>query len=554
MKKTLLCALALFIASCAPQAAVPQQPAPVEVLPDSLDGRAWLEREAKVASSLGAGPLQIAATDFGTDGDRIGAFVAIPNDQCLLAYARGSFGIEDLDLYAYADDGATLAIDEATDPHPAIVICPPHPARAYIAARIAQGRGIVALGVQSVTPFAVAAVGQALGARGRPGEEIGRAEAWPGLDERVAERRRALGGEWEEVRRVAVPADARASTHVSAELEPGGCLDVLVLPTDELHGLDVTVLDDEGRIAARAATWGRDRSSLVCTSIKTTVSVELRPRAGHGLAAVVLSRSATFGEHELDSAIPVHQIGSTLDVAGARAERAKQLRELGYPSATTVGHGRAEVGRKTSFNVDLPEGCARVDVIGGKPITGLVVDLFDASGKLLAGADGGNSPFLFVCGSGGKGRIDIEATSRSGPFAVELRSERISPPPLKAHPLAASRLLRHLGARAPLNAGAARDARVVSVDATSSKRLELSLPQGRCVDVIAALDAGGRGLELRLFGAEGAEIAKSRGATLGTARACGTSEVRAVQAELRLEAGEAAALVLVRPVAIVPGR
>lgn len=549
MKRWLGWALFSAAIGCAPSAQPAQSAGEVQLLDDALDGRRWLERDAKTATSLGAGPLRIAATEFGTDGDRIGAFFHIPSDQCLLAYARGSFGIEDLDLYAYADDGATLAIDEASDPHPALVICPPHPMRVYVAARIAHGRGIVALGVHTVSTSAVGPIGQALGARGRPGEEIGRAEAWPGLDERIAERRKSLGGQWEELRRAAVPLDARAPTHVSAELDPGQCLDVLVLPTEELVGLDVTVLDADGRIATRAAIWGRDRTSVVCASMKTPLSVELRPRAGHGLAAVVLSRSSTFNQHELAGSVPITQIGSNLDIGRAREQRAKALRELGYRKATAVGSGKAEVGRKTSFGVDLPEGCARIDVIGGKPITGLHVDLWDAEGKLLAAADGDSAPFVFVCGQGGRGRIDVEATSRPGPFAIELRSEPVTPAHLRAQPIAASRLLRHLATRARITASAAADAQPFSLDATSSKSFDVPLGPGRCVDVIAALDAGGSGLELRVLDADGSEVSLGRGHALATTRACAHGRSPGMKAELRLDAGKANALVLVRPVA-----
>ncbi len=204
----------------------PPNPRELTVLTDRLDGSKWLAHDAELAMSLGAGPLKVAVADVGGDGDRIGGFVAIPSEQCVLAYARGSQGIEDLDLYAYGDDGTILAADEAADPQPAVVICPPHPTRAYFVARIVAGRGIVAVGVHALAPSTAAQVGKALGARGRPGEELGRIEAWPGLEEKVSQHRRIIGAHWEETRRVAVQADARAPTRLSALLDAGRCLDV----------------------------------------------------------------------------------------------------------------------------------------------------------------------------------------------------------------------------------------------------------------------------------------------------------------------------------------
>jgi hypothetical protein len=551
--------VAAVLAACAPASRAPAKAATgsgdVTVSADPLDGRRWLDRDAATAVSLGAGPLRVAATDVGSDGDRVGTFVAIPNDQCLLAYARGSYGVDDLDLYAYADDGTTLAADEASDPHPAIVICPPHPGRAYVVARVAQGHGIVAVGVHSVSTGAIGPVGKALGARGRPGEETGRVEAWPGLDERVAERRRAIGGRWEEVRRVAVPADARAPTRVTAPLEPGRCLDVLVLPGEELQQLDMVLYDGDGRIVARGAPSGRDRVAVVCTHVETTVGVELRAHAGQGLAAVVLARTPVGGEGELAGSVDIHRIGATLDVAAARGERAKSLHGLGFGDAVAVGAGTADVGRRASFPIDLPEGCARIDLVGGRPIAGLLADLWDPAGSLVARGDGSDAPTLWACGKGGKGRIDVEATSRPGPFAIDLRKDRAAPPILVAHPLAAGRLLSYLDARAPITAGAAGDARAIALDATSLKTFDLSIPEGRCVDVIAALDAGGAGIDLRLVDPRAGEQALTRGRSLASARTCATTGgARSIQAELRLDAGKTDALVLTRPVAITPGR
>ena len=90
-----LAALASTLAACGhgpPKS--PTKPAAVQVVPGQLDGRRWLSEEAALAESLGAGPLQIAVTDVAGDGDRVGGFVALPADTCVLAYARGSRGIE----------------------------------------------------------------------------------------------------------------------------------------------------------------------------------------------------------------------------------------------------------------------------------------------------------------------------------------------------------------------------------------------------------------------------------------------------------------------------
>jgi hypothetical protein len=311
-----------------------------------LDGSKWLGHDAEVAVSLGAGPLEVAVTEVGGDGDRVGGFVTLPADQCVLGYARGSQGIEDLDLYAYGDDGTILAADEATDPQPALVICPPHPARAYFAARIVAGRGVVAIGIHALAPSVAAQVGRALGARGRPGEELGRIEAWPGLDEKVNQHRRGIGAHWDEVRRVAVQVDARAPTRISVSLEGGRCLDVYVVPSEEFGQLDLAILDGDDRVLVRSAAIGRDRTAIVCSPVQTALSVELRPHTGQGLCAIVLGRSAAGAEREIAGSFYVARVAPQSDLAIERAQRAKPLRALGYGDATTIATGTADVGRR----------------------------------------------------------------------------------------------------------------------------------------------------------------------------------------------------------------
>ncbi len=551
-KRALWLAMLLALAACrraGPAAANdPSAPKSLTVIQAHLDGPRWLAHDAEVAVSLGAGPLQVAVADIAGDGDRVGGFVAVPVDQCVLAYARGSQGIEDLDLYAYGDDGTTLAADEATDPQPAVVVCPPHPARAYFVARVAAGRGVVAIGVHALPPNAAAQVGKALGARGRPGEELGRIEAWPGLDEKVSDHRKLIGARWEEVRRVAVQADARAATRISASLDGGRCLDVYVVPGEEFAQLDVTVMDSDDRVLVRAPSVGHDRNAIICSPVQTLLSIELRPHAGQGLCAIVLARGAAGAEREIAGPVYVHRIAPTSDLSIERAQRAKPLKALGYTDPTSVGTGTADVGRRLSFALSLPEGCARIDVIGGRPLAGLVADVWDASGSLVATALSGDGPTLFACGKAGRGRIDVEALSRPGPFAIELLRERAAIAGLVAHPLAAGRVLAALDARSdPVTTGVASDAKTLALDPTSIKTFDLLVPDGRCGDVVAALDVGGSGLDMRLVDSQsGEESSLSRGRLIVDAHVCAAGRARALRGELRLGAGKADALVVMR--------
>jgi hypothetical protein len=184
------CGGASMGASARPQARVA---APV-VLARGLDAEPLLHDASTRATEAGAGPVSIVATGEVTERERFGAFVEIPEAVCLLAYARGSGSVEDLDLAAFSDDGTPAAVDDAPDPHPTLLLCPPHPSRVYLAAVAASGEGLVAVGAQLV-PVAIAPVlGKVMNAHGTRAASSRAAEAWPGLDDHVRRHENAIGG------------------------------------------------------------------------------------------------------------------------------------------------------------------------------------------------------------------------------------------------------------------------------------------------------------------------------------------------------------------------
>jgi hypothetical protein len=219
--KRLAVTFALALVGCAsgggaPALRVPGAPLPApRVIPGNLDAHILFGDLPARAAHLGAGPVSIVASSEAVEGERVGAFVDVPRDLCLLAYARASRSIDDVDLAAFADEGEPIASDEAPDSHPTILFCPPHPERVYLAAHTASGEGLVGIGAQLVAPDRAVEVGRAVGARGALGQGARPAEAWPGLDDHARAHREALGGRWEEFRKVAVTVDARAPSFVS---------------------------------------------------------------------------------------------------------------------------------------------------------------------------------------------------------------------------------------------------------------------------------------------------------------------------------------------------
>ena len=528
----------------------PLGPRALKVLPDRVEGNALLQNDSALAARAGAGPLQILGADMVAEGDRVGGFVEIPEGECMLAFARATPTVGDVDLFAYDDEGSTFSTDEAADVKATILVCPPHPRRLYLVARVMSGAGAVSVGVQSVPAAAADAVAQAVGARGRPGEESGRLESWPGLEAKIRTHRAALGGRWDDVRRSAMPVGSRAATRLTVSVEPGRCTDVLVVPSDELGSLEVVAEDAGGRIIARARERGMDRTLVLCAASLAEVSVAMRARGSQGLVAVVVGRSAVGAEREIAGGTPILRVTETRELTEVRAahDRALEGRGLGPPRAST---GTARVGSRSTIALDLPAGCARVDVLAGRPLGEFLAELWTDQGELLSAERAGSAATLHACGAGGPARLDVEALARPGPFAVVVRKDPAAPPALLAHPVAASRLLGRLfsGGGLAVGASSAAAAQVVKLEDTRLRALSMPIPAGGCVEVIAALDREGAGLDLRLVDASSGESTVTRGRYLVSDRRCAGSAPAPGSAELRLASGKGAALVLIRPVA-----
>jgi hypothetical protein len=508
-----------------------------------LDGERFLAKDAEKAKKAGASPTTIVAVDAGAPGDRIAGLLQVPLDSCALIIARGSDEVEDIDLFAYGDDGKSFGSDERPDKTPTLLVCPPHPKRMYIVARIAAGHGLVAIGAQRVSEEDAPKVGEVLAARGFRGRGTPRLDSWPGLDAAVAGHRKAIGDSWQEVRRVAAPLDSSLPTRLSAVVSADRCLDVLVLPSEDVSHLDVAALDVDGRILGRASAHGRERFLVVCSNEKAPLTVEIRPQSGRGLAAVVMSESRGGA---LEGRVSVLELGPVGELAATREKHAEHMESRGYQNAKSAGSGTLAIGRRESVALDLAEGCTRIDVLVGKPARGLEAWLWNAAQELVAHKRGNAQATLFACGKRGRTRLDLEALARGGPFAIETRKESEAPAALVDNPLAASRLLsRMLGRGVIQRASQVTAAKVSELSPAKQEVLKVVVPLGRCMDVSVGLGPGATGAEVRLVDvANGQEIELGTGTDSAGARACALDGQRSleVRAELRTVTGIARAV------------
>lgn len=541
-------ALAFALSACGSRPAPPAPrigggpPAQPRVVEGGLEARPLLGDLPTRASKLGAGPLAIVASGPMAEGERLGAFVEVPRDACLLAYGRASASLEDIDLAAFADEGNPVAVDEGPDPRPTILLCPPHPDRVYLAAHAAAGEGLCVIGAQLVPRDKAVELARAVGAHGGTARS---AESWPGLDEQIRGHRAAIGGTWEEQRRVAAPVDQRAVSAVAFTVEEGGCTDALVIPDSDVSVIDVEVLDGESRLVARARETGNVRSVTVCSPIAIAGTLQIRPHVGRGVVAVVVSKAKPDTARELHTKPEVAWAAPTTTVEQARNARNAALTKVGYAGPTATQSGNLQLGRRQTIPVDLPkDACSRIDVVGGAPTALVDAAVWDDAGSLLASGDGIDGATLFACGKG-KARVDLAVRGRPGPYSILVRPERWKDAAFAAHPLAAGRMLARAATGAPsMHDGTASIVKHVTLDTTHQFVHPASIPAGQCLRVAVGAEGEGTGLDLRLFDVgDGEEIDRSHGQTSAAVRGCApASGARSVRIEARASAGKLEAI------------
>jgi hypothetical protein len=507
-----------------------------------LDAAALLGEVPARALRLGAGTPALVAAAQAVDNTWIGAFVDVPREDCLLAYARSSSSVGDLDVAVYSEDGVSLAVDEGRDVHPTVVLCAPHPDRVYVAAHVVEGEGLVAVGAQLVPKERAVIVARALGARGMIGMGPRPADAWPGFDDVVRVHRVNLGGKWEEFRRVALPVDARVPTYTSVAIDAEQCVDAVVVPDEDVALLDLEISDGEGRVVARAKEGIGPRTLTICSPTATTGTLAVRPHVGRGLAAVALARADGAIVHDLATRPEIAWIAAAQPLEAARNVRNALLAKRGYAGPATTTSGTLALGRRFGVPLELKSlerACARVDIVAGAPLALVDAWIWSDGGTLLASGEASGSLVLFACARG-SARLELETRGRPGPFTVTVRPERWKDPALFAHALAASRMLARAAGGADMlldgNDGAVHE---LALEAARAVTWNGNVPAGRCLRMTVGVQGEGTGVELRVVEDVDTEIDRAEAAYAATVRACAPPDQgpRAVRFEARASAG-----------------
>lgn len=549
MKRIAFALVLLALSGCRRQA--PLAIAPHTVPPQNLR---LSEKPLDPNRIKGVGPLGnsvMLALEAGVAGDRVSALLEVPKGDCTVVIARGSETVEDLDLLAYGEDGAPLGSDEASDRQPSLLICPPHPGRIVLAARIAQGHGLVAVGAQRVAPASAQKLAERYQVKSRAGTEAARIKAWPGLDALIARERERVGGRFQDLRRVALALDATTPTTLAATIDAGRCVHGLFIPSEDVSHLDVAALDDQGRILGRAVGSGRQRALVVCSPVTTEVSFEVRPHAGRGLAVAALSRSVAGTEGEIEGEVLRRDVYPTGDAKRELQATLERLKKWGYAPGAPLAKMELQVGRRSSSTLTLGQGCTRVDVVGAAPLRGVDARLWSDSGTLRASGAGGGNATLFACGAG-KLRLDASAVLGPGSVSVLAQREAGVPPELERLPLAGGRLVARMVSRGVLfRADAIGKVTELSLNAERLTTVPVLVALDRCMDVNVAIEGPAAGVELRAVEQDTElELDSAVGENVASTRLCGYGRGARgslnVRIELRALSGTARALVATR--------
>lgn len=532
----LLIALASGVGCSAP---ITERPSPPLAPSSAADAVPFASELADVLPRI-AGDGLSAPSIFGAlllEGEKSVTPVTIAEGDCGLFVAKGSKGVSDVDLFVFGEDGQILAADETSGELASVVVCPPHPRTAYAVVRAVAGAGAVGVAAANGKPEAVLAVAKKVGARGA-GDDSGRLDSWPGLAAEIAQRRRALGGSWSDVRRSALPVDPRSVTRASVDVEAGRCVDVLVLPSDEVQSLELVASGGDDRFLARASNAGRERTLTLCSRDKETVNLSIRPRGSPGIVALVVIASqpgvaATISRSmRVDFATEPRRLDESARAFVEALPEGRRPRE--------IFRGTAKVDRVASGKAELVAPCVRFDVVAGAPAGSLRASVWSSAGSLRGEGRGGSAVALFGCGDDKAARVEVVADVREGPFAVFARPVPDAPAVLASVPLAASRLLTRLHAEGIEPAFTGATTARVTLDETVRHRRAIKVGGGACVLLMAALDGKSTGLELTVDDGTTRRLVEEP--SIASERMCAGASPIQVTVEARVLAGTGEAL------------
>ena len=532
MKLHLASVLALALGCGRPSPAQPVTPPPA-----GLTGvPAWLAKDLFVAARLGATDGRVLITGAGITGDSLGLAYSPDSKKCTVLLARGSETTSDVDLFVYGDDGTWYGSDERANKDATVVLCPPHPARLYLTARVASGYGRLAIGVATVDKEHADSIERSFAGERLDGPTPRRHGGWPALNEAASARARNMPGQWVHEKQILFPVAPEAPTHFTVALRAHSCSDLLLVPATEVAHLSVSAVPMDGEVLGEAAAFGDARGLLMCSEEPAELTIRVRPHAGQGMVAVLLARADFDAVTSSRQAIWLGASApETLEQAQTqswkRAERRSRKR------ARVVARGTSATGRRERHPLSAPAACYRYELLSAAPTRSIAGWLWDGAGKMVSKSSGTHRLALYGCGR--THRVDVEVTERGGKYLVERTRLMNTPPALKTLPIAAARLLAALDG---ISSTTEPNIQPIPVVSRRLNKVNVVVAGGSCKQVIFTLGEGQMDAELRV--AEDSARARSfRGLYTAQTRLCSpNAEFTTFSLELHANRGAGTAL------------
>lgn len=492
-----------------------------------------LTSTAEQAQHAGAGPLETVATGIRGAGETLTGLAVLPQGRCALLYARAGATVVDLDLHAFGDDGTQFGSDEGPDARPTLLVCATEQtSRLFLSAKVAQGLGLVSIGLHDVDATVRVRVSDAMGVRNYAPKVEANDHGWPTLDDDIAQHLAQLGGDFRDVRRVALPVDARVPTHFDADLPEHQCLSVLVLPDDPYLQLDLQVKDEQGRILSHGVETARQRSALICNDGPAAHLVfELRPQSGQGFAVVALNVGERVTSASATARAVVNLGHPTLDVA-----RDKVIHHL----AVDLALGQLQVIPIAS------RGCQRYLLTDATGRTSLAAGVrgFSPTGRLLGEGNTAPGVGLLLC-QHGQVVFELDADEYSRAAQVLVLQAESTPAFYLNAPLAASRAdYRNRLLQPPGLVGSQLVSRPISLTAEQPFSTPVTLSKGTCAAFSVGVESSDGALDVRLIDAHTQELlARGQGQTSAGVLLCQPTERTATLEVVRSGASTSTVLV-----------
>lgn len=403
-------ALSVSLAACtapkAPRDA--QRAAPPVVVHGALANDPLVAPLERQLVDLGATPgARVVAQPMGA-GERRGAFVEVPEGQCLVVAARAAATVGDVDVALFDESGAVLASDEEPDARPTVVLCPPSPRRVFVLAHVVAGEGHVVLAAHHVSPRRAPLVRQRLAVGGDAARS-----SWPELEGAIGAHTTGPEGFWVEQRRAVLALDSAGPTYASLAVGEGECVKVVALPAPGSQLLDVELFSADGAPLGRARDRGSVRTAVVCARAPSALHVAMRPPLGRGLAALLVFAAPMRRVKLSRDAEDAWWLGGSLPLV----ERLVAMRQ--QQGVRVLKQLDLRTDRLTTVPVAAPGSsrCARLTVLAGAPARGVDVAVFDGASRRVVRGEGLDEETLYWCGAA-PATIELIARDAGGPVAV----------------------------------------------------------------------------------------------------------------------------------------